>query len=68
MVGLVDPHALDPKPVIASSIITKAEQEERTQGLNLAGKAKDPSVKGAQGSGQYDTAASLAKEAIELER
>jgi len=67
-----DPHPLDPKPENASSLITKAEeairkaeQEERTQGLSLA-KQKIQAARDAHGSGQYDTAASLAKEAIEL--
>jgi len=67
-----DSHPLDPVPENASKLIAnaeeavrKAEEEGRTQGLDLA-RQRLEAARSAYGSGEYDTAISLAKEALEL--
>jgi hypothetical protein len=67
-----DPHPLDQIPENASKLIAnaeeavrKAEQEGRTQGLDLT-RQRLEAARSACGSGEYDTAISLAKQALEL--
>jgi len=67
-----DAHPLDPRPENASQLIAeaeeavrKAEQEGRTQGLDLTRQTLE-AARIAYGSGEYDTAISLANETLEL--
>jgi len=68
----VDPHSLDPMPENAFKLlgnveaaIRRAEQEGRTQGLDMA-RQKLAAAQSAYDSSQYDTAIFLANEALEL--
>jgi hypothetical protein len=67
-----DPHPADPMPENTSLLIAgaeeairSAERAGRTQGLDLA-RQRLEAARSAYGSGEYDTAISLAKEALEL--
>jgi hypothetical protein len=67
-----DPHPADPMPENTSLLITRAEEAirsaeraGRTQGLDLA-RQRLEAARSAYGSDEYDTAISLAKEALEL--